>query len=358
VAGPDFHAARARVASEAAERQTKARIERFVESLVVQEDVWDPAKHPRRGTPPNPGWFAPKGSGTTSLTGKSSRPPGNEAKSANQGEPPPEMLELAGAWWEMKGLLQHYKDQIASLPARIKNERAQLGSGGRYAYIHTQNLAKNERELETAQAMVPELEKQLRELEQKYHDAGYDDEPYGVWRADETWVGGVGIANVGRAVHSRGGSMIGPQSTGIEFDIALGAGSLRQLGKFALKKVLSKTPAQAAVKTRVSQVHSALDRIAQSQRTTAVLETSDGTRIVASGGRDLTPSQRALLGRGEVAARFPNTHAELTALEHALQSGLRPARITVSRPFCDDCIKAIEAAGGKITSPTTAEFPR
>jgi hypothetical protein len=49
------------------------RIERFVEDLNVQEAQWDPAKHPRRGTPPNAGWFAPTGgAGGSAAAGSSS----------------------------------------------------------------------------------------------------------------------------------------------------------------------------------------------------------------------------------------------------------------------------------------------
>jgi hypothetical protein len=34
---------------------------------VAQITEWDPSKHPRRGTDPNPGWFAQKGSGSTTV---------------------------------------------------------------------------------------------------------------------------------------------------------------------------------------------------------------------------------------------------------------------------------------------------
>jgi hypothetical protein len=60
------------LAAEAAEREAQSRVERFIESLTTQEAVWDPAKHPRRGTPPNPGWFAHKASGTV-IVGTRSR---------------------------------------------------------------------------------------------------------------------------------------------------------------------------------------------------------------------------------------------------------------------------------------------
>src|SRR5262249_43619932 len=67
---------------------------------------------------------------------------------------------------------------------------------------------------------------------------------------------------------------------------------------------------------RATQIHGALDAIAQEMRTTAVLETSAG-RIVASGGPDLNPAQRALLQAGETFAKWPGAHAEVTALGEA-----------------------------------------
>ncbi len=51
----------------------------------------------------------------------------------------------------------------------------------------------------------------------------------------------------------------------------------------------------ASLTSRANTVHGALDPIAASRRTTAVLETTDGSRIIASGGRDLSPAQRAVL---------------------------------------------------------------
>ena len=57
----------------------------------------------------------------------------------------------------------------------------------------------------------------------------------------------------------------------------------------------------AAVKglgVRVEAIHGALDPIAAGRRTTAALDTVDGTRVLAAGGRDLSPAQRALMAPG------------------------------------------------------------
>jgi RHS repeat-associated protein len=109
---------------------------------------------------------------------------------------------------------------------------------------------------------------------------------------------------------------------------------------------------------RAGAVHEVLDPIAQGRRTTAVLETTDGSRIVAGGARDLTPAQRAALVEGEIAAKMPGAHAEVTALEHAIANGLTPSELAVTRSICPDCAAKIEAAGGNLTSPTTAEWPK
>jgi RHS repeat-associated protein len=47
--------------------------------------------------------------------------------------------------------------------------------------------------------------------------------------------------------------------------------------------------------TRVNQIHSVLDPIAQNSRTTAILETYEGTRVIGSGARDLSLQQKAAL---------------------------------------------------------------
>ena len=91
-------------------------------------------------------------------------------------------------------------------------------------------------------------------------------------------------------------------------------------------------------------------------RTTAVLDTAGG-RVVAGGGPDLTPAQRAALGPGEIGASVPNAHAEVTALTHAQNAGLAPKAMAVTRAICAECTVAIETSGGRLTSPTTAVWP-
>jgi uncharacterized protein RhaS with RHS repeats len=108
---------------------------------------------------------------------------------------------------------------------------------------------------------------------------------------------------------------------------------------------------------RASQIHEILDPIAKNQRTTAVLQTDAGN-IIAGGARDLTPAQRALMGAGEVAAKQAGAHAEITALNAAQRLGASPQAMAVTRAICTQCAAAIESAGGKLTSPTTAVWPK
>ena len=222
----------------------------------VREAGWDSSKHPRapQGQSDGGQWVA--NGGSAGASGKSDRA-GSGAKPRSEDQPsaPPRMLELANAWWKTNSLLRQCRRDIEKLPARIANEESQLGSGGRYAYVHTQNLAKNKQDLAAAQALVPQLEAQLDALKQEYHDSGYDEVDYATWTPGETLVGGRGIEQVGSAVDI-GGSPAGLKPTGIEFDVALAAGSILQLGKAALGKALGKTPSGIAELT--GQQHHAI----------------------------------------------------------------------------------------------------
>ncbi len=122
------------------------------------------------------------------------------------------------------------------------------------------------------------------------------------------------------------------------------------------------TGATKGVAGRADEVHSALDPIARSRRTTSVLRTEgDGGRtvdVLAGGARDLGPSQRALAKPGEVLARAPGEHAEITALRAAMERGLKPRAIAATRDFCPACRTALERSGATILDPRTAVWGR
>jgi tRNA(Arg) A34 adenosine deaminase TadA len=92
-------------------------------------------------------------------------------------------------------------------------------------------------------------------------------------------------------------------------------------------------------------------------RTTAALGTT-GETIIAGGIVDLVPAQRALLQAGEVAARLPGAHAEITALTAAQEAGFAPRALATTRAICPACAAVIESLGGRLVGANTAVFPR
>jgi len=211
----------------------------------VHEAQWDSSLHPRapEGQPDGGEWVK-KGGGGGATSGSSTSTLGHSAaerdpKAVDQHSAPPEMLALAHAWHKTNNLLRQCRRDLEQFPARIATAEELTKTGGRFAYIHSQLLAKAKQEFETTQALVPQLEEQLRALEKEYADAGYDDVTYSTWTPGETLISGRGIEQVGRAVDA-GGSPAGLKPTGFEFDIALSAGAVLQLGKLALGKALGK----------------------------------------------------------------------------------------------------------------------
>ncbi len=237
--------------------ETHERLKWLSEDAAVHEAQWDPAKHPRLAGPPNPGWWATTGglgAGSSRLdpSGIESEPPVVDKHNA-----PPGMLELANAWWKTNNLLLRVRRDITQLPKLIADEEAQLRKGGLYALVHLRNLTKAKEELETAKELVRQLPGQLRALEQQYHDSGFDKVVYSTWTPGETLISGRGIEQVGSALDA-GGSPPGLTPTGIEFDIALAAPAVLQLGNVALKKALGKFPSRAAELT--GQQHHAISQ--------------------------------------------------------------------------------------------------
>src|SRR5262249_31181175 len=112
----------------------------------------------------------------------------------------------------------------------------------------------------------------------------------------------------------------------------------------------------AGAAEQAEAIHGALDPIAQSRRTTAVL-TTDGETIAAGSGGGLTPAQRDLarqLDPGMVSSTERGAHAEIAALREAERMGLDPQAIGTSRAICDDCAQAIRGSGGTVIGPNTA----
>lgn len=99
---------------------------------------------------------------------------------------------------------------------------------------------------------------------------------------------------------------------------------------------------------RVDDLTVALDPVAQNSRTAVAMSTREGTDVLAGGGRDLSPAQRALASGDDVLGRMPGAHAEVTAMDAAAKEGLTPWQMAVSRPICPACQAAIEGSGGTV----------
>lgn len=112
--------------------------------------------------------------------------------------------------------------------------------------------------------------------------------------------------------------------------------------------------AERELAARADELHGALDPIAQTRRTTAVMGTRQGTDVLAGGARDLSPAQRALAGPGDVLGRLPGEHAAITALKAAGEAGLTPQGIATTTNICPACRAALEEAGATITGPRSA----
>jgi RHS repeat-associated protein len=111
---------------------------------------------------------------------------------------------------------------------------------------------------------------------------------------------------------------------------------------------------------RAQQIHDVLDPIAQNSRTTAVLvaqsDGADPVDILAGGGTDLSPAQRALAAATDILAKAPGLHAEVTAVQTAINLGLQPKAIAATRNICPACAELLEDTGAVLTSSRTAEW--
>jgi hypothetical protein len=111
----------------------------------------------------------------------------------------------------------------------------------------------------------------------------------------------------------------------------------------------------ARLESRITEVHGALDPIAQTRRTTAALGTREGTTVLGGGVRDLSPAQRALLEEGEMMAGGPG-HAEATTVLGARGAGLTPQEIVTSWDICPACQIFLRNEGATLTGPRSAKW--
>lgn len=115
----------------------------------------------------------------------------------------------------------------------------------------------------------------------------------------------------------------------------------------------------AEMEAQTARIHGVLDPFAQSRRTTAVLETSNGRFAAGGSGRDLSGAQIGVAeGLGLNAARMPGFHAEFTALSEAWAQGATPEMMTVSRNICSTCQANLAPAQPMFIGNQAVVFPR
>ncbi len=252
---------------------------------------WNPALHPRTGAPPNPGWFAPTGGYGESMHGESSHGESRTRFSENQSRNDSHRTDA-----------EPISDRRSALPpgdnvgapefGDLSGSKHQPGDGDFWSNVSSAVRV-------WLQQPVPEYDLESGRV--------VGERP--LWQAIAPYVGAPIATALAPVIAS-----------------ALGLGGTAEIGASAIGSGFS-------LAQRTTQMHGVLDPIAQQMRTTAILETDIG-RIVAGGARDLAPSQRALLGPGEIAAQAPGVHAEITALDAATKLGARPLELAVTRPIC------------------------
>lgn len=213
------------------------------------------------------------------------------------------------------------------MPGSIASERALYDKGGRYMYVHRQHVNDGVKKLEAAKQLAPELEKQLKDLEQAYHDAGYDEVEYRAFTPGETRIGGAGIERVGDAAVNQG-TPAGLRPTGIEVDLitaAMAAPAILKLGKAVLGSALAKSSLNAPK----------LAPFVAGSKTTGVLRTQIGDVSLISGRAG--PASTLPAGTPGFNA-ITRTHVEGHAAALMRQHGLHKATIYINNPrVCRPC---------------------
>ena len=170
---------------------------------------------------------------------------------------------------------------------------------------------------------MPQLEKQRHDLEQQYHDAGYDDVAYSTWTPGETIKGGRGIEKVGFAV-GLSGKPAGVTPTGDELTV-MSAPSVLRLGATVLRRALAKAF------TRLPR----LPAFAQGGKTSGVFRSASGDIPVLSG----RAGPAASLPKGTPGFNaITSTHVEGHAAAIMRQRRIRRATIYINNPqICLPC---------------------
>ncbi|MBL9124104.1 MAG: hypothetical protein JNG90_10765 [Planctomycetaceae bacterium] len=180
---------------EAAERAgLEQRLEGF---LAIHEAQWDPAKHPRRGSPPNAGWFATTGS---TSRGEPSRSffdvLSNRHRTVSEliGGPTPEMIRASRLTIELQSAAEK-TDEIARAAG------AGLLTGGKAVVNGTATAIKN-----VATLGLSDSQLELIGVTQADRDRGYDTAVTIATASGEILIA-VGMGGVASAL-SKGGTVV------------------------------------------------------------------------------------------------------------------------------------------------------
>jgi hypothetical protein len=151
---------------EADRAEAQRRYERLVEDLALQEAQWDPAKHPRRGGPPNAGWFATtSGSGSAAVSSRArSTPPAQPAPDRQ-----PEELTVTPAMIQSTGWLGGIREKLRDAGKIASAFVAGLGTGAK-AVVN--GLATAARSVATLGLYTDQLE--LIGVSKEDRERGYD----------------------------------------------------------------------------------------------------------------------------------------------------------------------------------------
>lgn len=154
--------------SDEAQQLARSRFGWLAEDLGVQEADWDPAKHPRRGGPPNTGWFARKGGGGRSGSSRKRLSPGAALRRRNR-----EIVELTGVVTPSMIRARRLAADLSSaarLPGAVARATAAgLGTGSKAAVNGFATSVKNVATLGLSSGQL-----ELIGVTQADRDRGYD----------------------------------------------------------------------------------------------------------------------------------------------------------------------------------------
>ncbi len=118
----------------------------------------------------------------------------------------------------------------------------------------------------------------------------------------------------------------------------------------------NKTTAENAA-SRARELHGyfASDARAQRENTTAVVVTKEGITVVSTNRGDITGPQANMLAPNEVSGKGANkTHAEINAINAAIEIGLTPIGVAASRGICASCAAFAKAHNVEVLSPISS----